>query len=102
MVSQLISSRRGIFWLLLFLTLGAELVGCTDQQRVGPKQTPTASPPTPEAGTQSPRIPYPWPMKQQPLEFSSGVVWLPGDARVYQEMEADFLTYWTWSGQAGP
>jgi hypothetical protein len=41
-------------------------------------------------------------MKQRQLTFSTGVIWVPDDVRVYQEMQADFLAYWTWSGLAGP
>jgi hypothetical protein len=96
-------SSKWTLLLLLCIALPALLVACGDQQTATRTPTPTAAPPiAASTGTPAARVPYPWPMKQHPLQFSSGSVWLPDDARVYQEMQADFLTYWAWSGRGGP
>lgn len=84
------------------------LVGCGGQTPPKPTQAvtpsvPAASPtaiPTPPENVK--RVSYPWPMKHQ-IDPQFGINrWLPTNPAVYQEMEADFLTYWSWAGYSGP
>lgn len=74
------------------------------QNQGTPKAThsPTGTvPPAPTDESGNGRIAYPWPMQQQ-RDNLGATIWVPTDVRVYQELETDFLAYWTWSGQAGP
>ena len=95
------------FSLGLFLSLFVALAACGGHSTVHLPPAPTATSTgltlaAPTATPDKTRIPYPWPMKQHQVPLSTNVVWVPTDARVYQELEKDFLTFWTWSGQAGP
>ncbi len=92
-----------------FLLLGAlgVLVACSDQsagQRNRPAATATQATRVaqPTATTDSTVLTYPWPMNPRQNETTGQTDWLPGDNRVYTALEANFLAYWTWSGQAGP
>lgn len=94
------------FALLLVGMLGC-LAACGGHSTVHLPPAPTAtSTAIPLAASTAPsdtsRIRYPWPMKQRQNPYSGQAEWIPADARVYQELEEDFLRYWVWSGQAGP
>jgi hypothetical protein len=47
------------------------------------------------------RVAYPWKMVKTTTSFGT-TVWRPADKAVDQEMQFDFLTYWTWSGHEKP
>lgn len=92
--------------LLLLGTLSA-LAACGSPP-VHRTRTPTATlvptstpPPAPTDVSGTGRIPYPWPM-QAGQDAAGASIWLPTDLRVYEELETDFLAYWSWSGQDGP
>ncbi len=95
-------------WLVLLL-LGAVgvLMACGSAPLVThtPSATPTPTstiPPAPTDQAGNGRIAYPWPMQQRTNPATGTIYWEPTDARVYEELETDFLAYWTWSGHAGP
>lgn len=100
------SRRAGWLLFLLLCTISAALAGCGGQPSVNSPRATSTTPPSatvaPTATPDSTRIPYPWPMKQHKVPLSTNTVWVPADARVYQELEKDFLAFWTWSGEAGP
>jgi hypothetical protein len=58
--------------------------------------------PLPTTQSNNGRISYPWPMELHKNPTTGSTYWLPTNARVYQELETDFLAYWDWSGHAGP
>lgn len=91
--------------LLIFLSFSAALVSCAGHSSVKLPQTATSTASTFAAPTAAPdttRISYPWPMKERQNPYTGQSEWLPDDTRVYEELGKDFLTYWVWSGQAGP
>lgn len=47
------------------------------------------------------RVPYPWPMQATTTSFGT-TIYRPSDPAVRKEMQADFLTFWVWSGHAKP
>ena len=90
--------------LLIFLSFSAALASCAGHSPVKLPQTATSTASTLAAPTAAPdttRVRYPWPMKQRQNPFGD-TSWVPGNDKVYGELEQDFLTYWTWSGQDGP
>jgi predicted small lipoprotein YifL len=106
MFSRWLTGRRKLS-LLLFLSLFVVLAACGSHPTVKLPPAPTATSTkvtfaVPTATPDTTRIPYPWPMQQRQNPYSGQTEWIPGDGRVFQELEKDFLTYWVWSGQAGP
>ncbi len=79
------------------------LSACGQANNQPTTHTPKSSPTVGITVTPGPaRIHYPWKMQQRQNPFTGATEWVPTDAQVYQELEADFLMYWTWSGQNGP
>lgn len=48
------------------------------------------------------RVSYPWAMTPHTNVFNGQTFWTPSNPAVNQEMMADFLSYWSWSGYGGP
>jgi hypothetical protein len=97
------------FALLFLIGVPGFLIACGNHPAMNlppaPTATSTGQTPTAGAPTATPdrnRIPYPWPMESRQNPYSGQTEWVPVDPRVYQELEEDFLSYWKWSGQAGP
>lgn len=103
-MSKIVEKGLLAFVALLVSALAACGGPSASQNSGAPRAThsPTGTvPPAPTDESGSGRIAYPWPMRQQQNDLGA-TVWVPTDVRVYQELETDFLAYWTWSGQAGP
>ncbi len=104
----MMSTRDRKWWVLALLLLATPgvLLACGGDSPQG-AHPPTATraptstvPPAPTDQSGNGRIAYPWPMQQH--KASGTIIWLPSDLRVYEELETDFLVYWTWGGLTGP
>ncbi len=100
--SLLFQREKRVIWLAGTLFSLICLAAC-GQANSQPTPHPKSSPTIGITTTPGPaRIPYPWKMRQRQNTFTGAIEWVPTDARVYQELENDFLVYWAWSGQNGP
>jgi hypothetical protein len=99
----LFQSRGLAIWLALTMLPLVLLSACGGTNNQPTTQRPKSSPTVAITITPGPaRIQYPWKMMQRQNPFTGTTEWVPVDAQVYQELENDFLGYWTWSGQNAP